>query len=274
MHCRFVDSAWRESLWAISLSRIPLVSPAELIDTILNADMVLGLDKKYLRAFALNAAIVFDVLWHTRNLVVHEDARADIGTLVESIRRRFAEHSGTWIEVDRAVSSSWQPLLSGWLKVSTDVAIRSSESYTAISVRDSHNSLCLAYTERLVAIDLLFGETFTLVEAVRMAVSQAWSRVVFECDSLVLCKDIISQDPPSVGAILPLVEFIRSFLQWSADWRIAWVPAGVIRWLICLLSGLLVLILSVFVLYPLYPCISELVICTLSFDLFMHGFFF
>lgn len=150
MHCRFADSAWRESLWAISLSRIPLVSPAELIDTILNADMVLGLDKKYLRAFALNAAIVFDVLWHTRNLVVHEDARADIGTIVESIRRRFAEHSGAWNEVDRAVSSSWQPPLSGWLKVNMDVAIRSSESYIAISVRDSHSSLCLAYTERLV----------------------------------------------------------------------------------------------------------------------------
>lgn len=198
--CRFADAVWRESSWAISLSRLPLHSPAELISTILNEDSVLGLDRKLLRAFILNAALVFDVIWHSRNLVVHEDTRPDVGGMIERLRRCFSKHSSAWLEADRSQLAGWQPPPSGWLKVNTDVAIWSSGSYIAISIKDSLSSLCMAYTERLVAMHPPFGEAFALEEAVHLVSSRGWSRVVFESDSLVLCWDVLSPVPsPLLG---------------------------------------------------------------------------
>lgn len=91
--CVMVDKAWRESLWAISLKHIPLSSPTELIDTILNVDIHLNLEKLNVHAFVLNMTIVLDVIWITRNLVVHQDGQVDLEVMIKEIKRRFVEDS-------------------------------------------------------------------------------------------------------------------------------------------------------------------------------------
>lgn len=47
--------------------------------------------------------------------------------------------------------------------------MHSSRSYIVVSVRDSSSSLCMVYTKRLNAMDLLFGEARALVEAFSLA---------------------------------------------------------------------------------------------------------
>lgn len=70
-----------------------------------------------------------------------------------NFKRRFAEHSCAWVNVDWLAHRRWQSPQSGWLKLNLDVAIRYFGSYIAVSVRDSHCSLCMANTERLCATD-------------------------------------------------------------------------------------------------------------------------
>lgn len=74
--------------------------------------------------------------------------------------------------------------------------------------------------ERFVAIDPLVGEACALVEATDLARKMKWSRVEFECNSLVLCKEIVEDGSPS-WPIASLVVKIRRGLEEFADWRIA-----------------------------------------------------
>lgn len=103
------------------------------------------------------------------------------------------------------------------------MARRPNGSYIVISVRDSLSFLCMAYIEHLAAMDPLVGEALALVEAMVLARRFQWLRVNFECDSLLLCKEVHSSTSPS-WAIADLVGVLRAGLLEFSDWRISWVP--------------------------------------------------
>lgn len=134
------------------------------------------------------------------------------------------EHEAS-LEIHHLVELDWSlPRKCGWLKVNTDVAIRFHEFYITISIRDSLNFLCMVYTERLATMDLWIGKSLALVEALALAKRQKWARVNFKCDSLILCKKIISFEPPTCWAVAAIVEFIRGDFASFRDWKIAWIP--------------------------------------------------
>lgn len=212
VHCSVANIAWRESPGAVQIDMLSLDSTATLISTVLHADSVLHLDKDNLKAFALNATVVLDSLWFLRNKITHEGARVDILGLIDTIKRRYAEHSYAWGVVGRGSGLRWVPLVVGFLKLNSDVAIRPNGSYITILVRDSSNSLRMAYMERLIAIDPLVGEASALAEAMALARRRKWLRVEMETDSLVLYKEVLCEAPPS-WEIASLVEFIRLGLR-------------------------------------------------------------
>lgn len=65
-------------------------SAAEMVWIFLNADKELNLDSKKVRAFVSNAAIVLDVIWFTRNDVVHNSVLVDTREMVK------AKSEGIW----------------------------------------------------------------------------------------------------------------------------------------------------------------------------------
>lgn len=102
----------------------------------------------------------------------------------------------------------------GWLKLNLDVAIQLNGPYIAISIIDFSNSVCIVYIERLVAINLpFFGEAFTLTKATILAKKYRWNHIVFECDSLVLCRDVLSHEQPQHAATSTMVAHIRNCLE-------------------------------------------------------------
>lgn len=58
VQCSVAVKAWRESPWEIQLNLFPVVSTAELVSLILNADSTLNIGRDEVKAFVLNAAIV------------------------------------------------------------------------------------------------------------------------------------------------------------------------------------------------------------------------
>lgn len=148
---------WRESNWAVRLDSLPLTNASSLIDTILNADRILNIQKGDLNAFALNATIIMDILWMAWNKMVHNSTLVVTRQLVLYSHKRYAEHVKAWEVHDLATGLRWKPPPLGCLKMNSDVAIRPNGSYITISIRDSTSSFCMAYTERLVAMDPLVG---------------------------------------------------------------------------------------------------------------------
>lgn len=131
------------------------------------------------------------------------------------------EHEAS-LEIHHQVELDWSlPRECGWLKVNTDVAIRSHGFYIIISIRDSLNSFCMVYTERLTAMNLLVDKSLALTEALALAKRQKWAQVNFEYDSLILCKEILSSEPPTCWAIAAIVEFIKGDFAGFRDWKIA-----------------------------------------------------
>ncbi|KAB1207366.1 hypothetical protein CJ030_MR7G017451 [Morella rubra] len=221
---------WREGITlnpAIRMMELLVFNtPAELISMILNADRDFNIEKGSLKAFGMNASIVLDCLWYSRNKLIHEAIPVDIRVLIEMIKRRYAEHANAWFEVGQVMRLRWKPPSSGWLIVNSDVAIRPNRSYIAISVRDFLSSLYMLYTERFAAMDPLVGKVVALVKAFSVARHCQWKPVEFECDSLVLCKEALSSVSPICWAIESLVVQIWSGLGEFKDWRIAWVPCS------------------------------------------------
>lgn len=95
----------------------------------------------------------------------------------------------------------------------------------------------MLYTECLAAMDPLIGEAVALKEALSLALRFGWPIVEFECDSLVMCKEELSEEPPACWAISALVLEIRRGLDARHDWKVAWVSRkcnllahGVAQW--------------------------------------------
>ncbi|KAB1208754.1 hypothetical protein CJ030_MR6G005863 [Morella rubra] len=205
------------------MDSLSFLSPAALITAILQADSVFNIAVGSLKAFILNAAIVMDCLWFTRNKIIHEDAQVDTRVLISLIRRQYFEHADAWLVKGQDARLCWCPPCDGRLKFNSDVVIRSNGSYIAISVRDSLSSLCMVYTERFAAIDPLVGEALAMVEAMELARRNNWLCVDFECDSLILCKEVLSAERTSCWAIEASVAQIRRDLVEFREWKIAWV---------------------------------------------------
>lgn len=76
---------WRISPWPMDISRIPAASSADWVNSILNADSVLGLRPSSVPLFILHAAMLCDNLWLARNKATHENHTVDIAELRSSL---------------------------------------------------------------------------------------------------------------------------------------------------------------------------------------------
>lgn len=66
----------------------------------------------------------------------------------------------------------------------------------------------MVYTRHFSAMDPLVGEAFVMAEAVNLGKYKKWNRVVFEYDSLILCREILSGILTQIWAIIGMMKFI------------------------------------------------------------------
>lgn len=87
---------WKVSSWSLDLSCIPIVSSANWIQFLLNANVQFGIRDSCLPSFLLFAALSIDVVWFAHNKVVHEGKVVVIYELQLSLARRYSEHQAAW----------------------------------------------------------------------------------------------------------------------------------------------------------------------------------
>lgn len=81
----------------------------------------------------------------------------------------------------------------------------------------------MIYTERLVAMNLIVGKAFALVAAASLSRRLGWDKVLFECDSFVVCKDVLSMESSLLWAASGMVDHVRQCLEERREWKVAWV---------------------------------------------------
>lgn len=62
-------------VWPLDATSFPTSSPADLIKLIINADDSLGIPSSHLQMFVIQAAIIVDEIWYSRNQLLHEGDR-------------------------------------------------------------------------------------------------------------------------------------------------------------------------------------------------------
>lgn len=222
--CQLARALWSLSAWPLAISRFSFACPADWIRFILHAGVELGFRPSSLPSFILNAALILDVLWFPRNKAVHEGKPVVLNELKESLSHRFSDYFHAWSSRCATFSDTWTPPDLGCLKINFEVAVCQERLYTAVSVRDSSSSLCTVYMERIRAVDPLVGEATAAIRAVEIALSEQWSRVIFESDSKLLCADVSQPIHSPCWKIEDLVLTIHYAFKSQSAWALHWVP--------------------------------------------------
>lgn len=223
--CPVAIVLWRHSVKPIDITCIIISSTKALVKYfIVDAENFFTQPQDH-RATVIDAAITLDVIWKARNGVVHSQEPVLLPNLIKDIHACVQDHLLAWDHVDKHSRAVWQAPEPGWLKINTDVAVRSYGSFTAVSCRDALSSLCYVSTERIDAVDPLLGEAYAVLTAMKQASLKRWSKVYFECDSLILCNEVQSKSMCSIWHISEYVKQIQALLSQYRFWQLKWIPS-------------------------------------------------
>lgn len=145
----------------------------------LHAETKLGISSKSFPSFILNAALIMDVVWFSRNQTIHEGKELVISELQRSVSSCFLKHSMAWVLQSSRPASFWVPPEPNQMKINFNVVIRHSGSYIVVSCRDSSSFLCTMYMEQVKAMEPLLGEAMAAARAMEIALLRRWSKVIF-----------------------------------------------------------------------------------------------
>ncbi|KAB1203090.1 hypothetical protein CJ030_MR8G005522 [Morella rubra] len=101
--------AWRESPWGLLTNRIRDWNIEQWIASLLDPVPSLSLPTDQSELIILYAAILMDVIWFSRNQVMHGGRRDDFGTIIRRIHRLYVEHSMAWSALVPIQSIRWSP---------------------------------------------------------------------------------------------------------------------------------------------------------------------
>jgi len=170
----------------------------------------LAIPKHDARRFQLFASITMDLIWFSRNKLIHD--------VLFPSAAKVLQHILAWN--DRSSPSLWFPPLLGSFKGNFDVTIMGSFSVAAATISDSSGSIILAATQHLYSSDVILGEATAALLATRLAVILGRVDFTLERDSLLVTLAINS--PPTLSSwwfcniVSDISVFLSSFQSWKA----------------------------------------------------------
>lgn len=109
----------------------------------------LAIPKREIHNFQIFAIVVMDVIWFTRNQVVHNNSyKLDITSLLKQINITVKSHLQAW-KNKSPTRSLWKPPPLGFLKANFDLAIRSKFSVASVVNSDETEMVIAACSRKL-----------------------------------------------------------------------------------------------------------------------------
>jgi hypothetical protein len=136
------------------------------------------------RRFQLFASITMDLIWFSRNRLIHDTVIPSPSKILHQILFTLDKHILAW--KDKSSPSLWFPPLLGSFKGNFDVTIRGSFSIAAATISDSFGSIILAATQHLYSSDVLLGEASTALLAIQLAATLGYVDIILERDSMLV----------------------------------------------------------------------------------------
>ncbi|KAB1213710.1 hypothetical protein CJ030_MR5G004853 [Morella rubra] len=217
---------WRESPWGLQTLSLRDRNIHDWITTLLNPVASLDFLDDHSNQLIRYGAILMDVIWFSRNQLLHQGKRDDVCSLIRRIHRLFVEHSIAWTAVSSEVLAVWSPPCGNFWKFNFDVAIRPACSMLAVVCRNSDGLLLFAWTKRLPPGTPLVGEARAALFAVQEACLLSYPLVVFQGDNLQVCRTLSQADFSPDWSIDPIICDIQALLEAHASWSFSHVRRG------------------------------------------------
>ncbi|XP_059451038.1 uncharacterized protein LOC132181824 [Corylus avellana] len=182
LECNLACSLWSSSSWPNVISAFSSKPIQEWIIAVVYPAEKLAIPSAEVRHFQLFAALSLDLIWLSRNKLVHEALLPDPAKVTQHLHSNLGFHLSAWKKA--SLPSLWIPPLVGCLKGNFDVAIKGNFAVAAAVISDSSGEILAAATLKLHSSDALLGEAMAALLATRLARSFGFDVFTLEGDAL------------------------------------------------------------------------------------------
>jgi hypothetical protein len=106
-----------------------------------------------IRNFQIYTALVLDVIWFSRNKLIHEAIQPDVPKIMQQLKITHNYHILAWQA--STLSSFWSPPQQGCVKGNFDVVVRGNFVVAAAVLSDHSGEIIYARTQKLLSSDVL-----------------------------------------------------------------------------------------------------------------------
>jgi hypothetical protein len=145
-----------------------------------------------LRNFNFFASLTLDIIWFSRNKLVHDDHQLVPAKLIIQRSSILGIHLEAWNA--SSIPSLWTPLGVDGIKGNFDVAVRDSFAIAVAVISDSSSNIIMVATQRLHSTDILVDEASAALLASRLALSSGHAHFIIEGDALLVILAINSPE--------------------------------------------------------------------------------
>uniref|UniRef100_A0A2N9IVM2 Reverse transcriptase zinc-binding domain-containing protein n=1 Tax=Fagus sylvatica TaxID=28930 RepID=A0A2N9IVM2_FAGSY len=131
---------WYYTEWCIRVDMFQFNDITQVIELLISPPATWNFSKEDSVKLLLTGAIIMDLIWRTRNMVVHDQFKVNMSQLVVELRSRSREHWNSRNTMPdppmKEQSVKWEVPEQGWYKVNCDAAIGRKFSSIAVVMRD------------------------------------------------------------------------------------------------------------------------------------------
>ena len=152
-------------------------------------------------------------VWHRRNVALQKNTLLPASDICDWALGFFNDFRGanekgsSSISVEAVKLSTWQPPLTGFIKINTDAVLNSRLNLTGLGVvaRDCYGRVLASFCRNVRAsYQPQIAEALAILECLRLAINRNFSHIIVESDALVVVQLISQKDPPlsEVGVVV------------------------------------------------------------------------
>nr|XP_023892398.1 uncharacterized protein LOC112004387 [Quercus suber] len=192
--CNFARALWAAACWGLKTDAASINSNEDIIKIIVTPlkSPVPAHKQWYI---SLNIALIVDEIWQTRNLIQFQDGKTDVLKAKQNVQSKFLEILKVLTPAiqppTEQVTVRWTPPPQGWINVNVDAALNSSRSALAVVAMDHRGEVLFLRGVRHYLCRPAQAEAEALLWAVKLAIQEKWSVVIFEGDAKI-CIDALS----------------------------------------------------------------------------------
>lgn len=196
IECLVSRIIWSSFPWALDICIFSNQPLSSWLQSIIDPFLIPGLPSDAFLHFQLYALNTWDLLWWSRNQIVHNEAVLDILSLVARKSKVSEDHLAAWARRGEITEiACWSPPSLGQIKVNFDVALRAGFFVGAAVLHDHQGRVVGAKVQQSSVVGPLEGEVFATSLGLEVAQALGFQDVIMEGYSLLAVEALSTSIP-------------------------------------------------------------------------------